>query len=208
MNNYLLTSGFLFVALSAHAQLRVSPLAPAAVPATLKHAGRVVQAVRYTDRTGTYTVLATQAGPRSAASTEMDDAQRADLYAYQYPATGTAPTWQVHDFVTDCPLDLQASFRPKGLTVTDLNQNGTAEVWLVYRTVCRGDVSPSIQKIIMYEGARKYAVRGTSRIEIKSQSYGEGGSYTFDAALQAAPAAFRQHAAQLWKQHVVEKIGD
>ncbi|WP_324679152.1 M949_RS01915 family surface polysaccharide biosynthesis protein [Hymenobacter sp. GOD-10R] len=208
MNNYLLTSSFLFAALSAHAQLRVSPLTPAAVPATLKHAGRVVQAVRYTDRTGTYIVLATQTGPKSAASTEMDDAQRADLYAYQYPATGSTPTWQMHDFVTDCPVDLEARFRPKGLTVTDLDQNGTAEVWLVYRTVCRGDVSPSTQKIIMYEGPRKYAVRGTSRIVIKSQAYGEGGSYTFDAALKASPAVFRQHAAQLWKQHLVEDISE
>jgi hypothetical protein len=194
-------------ALAAHAQLRVSPLAPAAVPSTLKHAGRVVQALRYTDRTGTYTVLATQSGPTAdPAAKDTDDAQRADLYAYQYPAAGSMPNWQVHDFVGDCPLDLQARFRPKGLTVTDLNQDGTAEVWLVYRTVCRGDVSPSTQKIIMYEGTRKYAVRGTSRLNVGGQS--DGGSYTFDAALQAAPIAFRQHAAQLWKQHLTENPGE
>jgi hypothetical protein len=190
---------YLLLSLPAHAQLRVSPLTPTAVPPTLRHAGRVVQALRYTDRTGTYTVLATQISP-------VDGAPRADLYAYQYPAMGVAPTWQVHDFITDCPLDLQARFRPKGVTVTDLDQNGTAEVWLVYRTVCRGDVSPSTQKIIMYEGARKYAVRGTSRIT--AGTYTEGGSYTFDAALQAAPAAFRQHAAQLWQQHRAENVGE
>jgi hypothetical protein len=187
------------LALPARAQLRVSPLALAAVPPTLKHAGRVVQALRYTDRTGTYTVLATQ-------TKSAGDAPRADLYAYQYPATAAIPTWQVHDFVDDCPLDLQARFRPKGVTVTDLDQDGTAEVWLVYRTVCRGDVSPSTQKIIMYEGGRKYALRGTS--SMTAGTYTEGGSYTFDAALQAAPAGFRQHAAQLWQQHRVENVGE
>jgi hypothetical protein len=144
---------YLLLALPARAQLRVSSLAPAAVPPTLKHAGRVVQALRYTDRTGTYTVLATH-------TKSAGNVPRADLYAYQYPATGVAPTWQVHDFIADCPLDLQARFRPKGVTVTDLDQNGTAEVWLVYRTVCRGDVSPSTQKIIMYEGKRKYVLSG------------------------------------------------
>jgi len=72
--------------------------------------------------------------------------------------------------------------------------------------VCRGDVSPSTQKIIMYEGTRKYAVRGTSRLNVGGQS--DGGSYTFDAALQAAPIAFRQHAAQLWKQHLAENPGE
>ena len=37
---------------------------------------------------------------------------------------------------------------------------------------------------------------------------GAGGTYTFDAALQAAPAAFRQHAAQLWQQHRDERPGE
>lgn len=203
----LLAAGLLVLpALGARAQLRVVPLAPAAVPAALPRTGRVVQALRYTDRTGTYTVLATQTGPGpDPAASSGDDARRADLYATQYPAGRPAPSWQVHDFVADCPLDLQADFRPRGLSVTDLDQNGTAEVWLVYRTGCRGDVSPSTQKIIMYEGRRKYAVRGTSRIAVGS--YVEGGTYTLDAAWQAAPATFRQHAARLWRQHQAETLG-
>ncbi|UOR06440.1 hypothetical protein MUN82_04930 [Hymenobacter aerilatus] len=198
---------FSFVTASAHGQVQVKPLAPAAVPATLKRTGRVVQALRYTDRTGTYTVLATQTGARpDPAAKDTDDAQRADLYAYHYSASG-APTWQVHDFVEECPLDIGAEFRPKGLTVTDLDQDGTAEIWLVYRTVCRGDVSPSTQKIILYEGSRKYAVRGTSRIALGGGQF-DGGTYTFDAAWKTAPAAFRQHAEQLWKQHLTEKVGE
>lgn len=186
----------------AYAQVRTTALAPAAVPAALKRTGRVVQALRYTDRTGTYTVLATQSGPTADPAGE---GQRADLYAYHYPAAGTAPSWQVHDFVADCPLDLQAAFRPRGLAVTDLDQDGTAEVWLVYRTVCRGDVSPSIQKIIMYEGPRKYAVRGTTRVAIGGGA-ADGGTYTFDAAWQGAPAAFRQQATRLWQQHLNEDL--
>ncbi len=185
---------------AAQAQLRVSPLAPAAVPATLKRTGRVVQALSYTDRTGTYTVVATQSGPAPDPAAQASDGQRADLYAYHYPATGTSPTWQVHDFEADCPLDLYAQFRPQGLTVTDLDHNGMAEVWLVYRTTCRGDVSPSTQKIIMYEGPRKYAVRGTTRLAIGNGQH-DGGTYTFDAAWRATPVAFRQHAVRLWQQH-------
>ncbi|GAB3637375.1 hypothetical protein GCM10027422_29650 [Hymenobacter arcticus] len=200
MKTYFLLPALLLLAGSAQAQLRVSPLAPAAVPATLKRSGRVVQALRYTDRTGTYTVLATQSGPAPDPAAPASDSQRADLYAYHYPANSAAPTWQVHDFEDDCPLDIEAQFRPKGLTVTDLDHDGTAEVWLVYRTTCRGDVSPSTQKIIMHEGPQKYAVRGTSRIAIGNGQH-DGGAYTLDAAWQAAPVAFRQHAAQLWQQH-------
>ncbi|MDO7874406.1 hypothetical protein Q5H93_06650 [Hymenobacter sp. ASUV-10] len=190
----------------AQAQLRVTPLAPTAVPTALKRSGKVVQALRYTDRTGTYTVLATQSGPAPDPKAQATDGQRADLYAYQYPATGPA-SWQVHDFEADCPLDLAAAFRPKGLSVTDLDQDGTAEVWLVYRTVCRGDVSPSNQKIIMYEGPSKYAVRGTARLVLGNGQF-DGGTSTFDAAWAAAPAAFRQHATRLWQQHRDEKPGE
>lgn len=206
MKNCCLLPVCLLLVSSAQAQLRVSPLAPSAVPATLKRSGRVVQALRYTDRTGTYTVLATEIGPRPD-PTPGSEGQRADLYAYQYPATGPAPSWQVHDFVDDCPLDLEARFLPKALTVTDLDQDGTAEVWLVYRTTCQGDVSPSTQKIILYEGPRKYAVRGTSRIALGGGQH-DGGTYTLDAAWAAAPATFRQHAAQLWQQHRDERLSE
>lgn len=206
MKRFFLFPMLMLLAPAAQAQLRVSPLAPAAVPASLRHSGRVVQALRYTDRTGTYTVLATQSGPAADPTAQSSDGQRADLYAYQYPATGTAPSWQVHDFEADCPLDIAARFQPKGLTVSDLDHNGTAEVWLVYRTTCRGDVSPSTQKIIMYEGSRKYAVRGTSRVVAGKET--DGGTYTLDAAWRAAPVAFRQHAAHLWQQHRDEKMGE
>ena len=64
MKKYCLLSVCLLLLGSAQAQLRVSPLAPSAVPTALRRSGRVVQALRYTDRTGTYTVLATEMGPR------------------------------------------------------------------------------------------------------------------------------------------------
>jgi len=206
MKSFPFLLALLLLAFGARAQLRVSPLAPAAVPAALRRSGRVVQALRYTDRTGTYTVLATQSGPAADPNSQSGSGQRADLYVYHYPATGPAPTWQVRDFVADCQLDLVTNFSPQGLTVTDLDQDGTAEVWLVYRTGCRGDISPDTQKIIMYEGARKYAVRGTTRTVLDGQS--EGGAYTLDAAWQAAPAAFRRHAEQLWLQHRDESSDD
>jgi hypothetical protein len=57
-----LLAGFalLLLAGSAHAQLRINPLATSAIPASLRYQGRVVQALQYTDRTGTYKVLATE----------------------------------------------------------------------------------------------------------------------------------------------------
>jgi len=92
MNKLIISTALLF-SFSAQAQLRVSPLAASAVPAALKRSGRVVQALRYTDRTGTYTVLVTEIAPRPDPAAQSSAGQRADLYAYQYPATGSAPNW-------------------------------------------------------------------------------------------------------------------
>ncbi|MDB5269397.1 MAG: hypothetical protein JWP58_2437 [Hymenobacter sp.] len=200
----------LLLPLAVRAQVKVSPLTPAAVPAALRHEGRVVQALRYTDRTGTYCVLTTEIAPRVAPGANAENGRRADLYAYQYQlpaATVPVLNWQVHDFVADCPLDIEARFLPGALTVTDLDQNGTAEVWVVYRTTCRGDVSPSTQKIIMREGGQKYAMRGSSRIAIGAGRY-DGGEFSMDAALEKAPVAFRQYAVQLWKRRVGETLKD
>ena len=73
----------------------------------------------------------------------------------------------------------------------------------MYKTVCHGDVSPSDMKIIMYENDKKYAVRGTNKVQISPKEY-TGGQYAFDEAFKKAPEAFRQYAAQLWKKNLLE----
>ncbi len=60
------------------------------------------------------------------------------------------------DFAKECPLYIQVNFIRNTFAVTDLNKNGKAEVWLMYKTACRSDVSPANMKIVMYEGNKKY----------------------------------------------------
>lgn len=74
----------------------------------------------------------------------------------------------------------------------------------MYKTVCHGDVSPVTMKIIMYEGNKKYAVRGDTRVSV-SEGHTMGGEYTFDDAFKNGPAAFREYAKKLWAKNVVEK---
>ncbi|HEU4472838.1 MAG TPA: hypothetical protein VFR58_17210, partial [Flavisolibacter sp.] len=112
-------------------------------------------------------------------------------------------TWRVHDFISDCPVDVEATFADSSLAVTDLDKNGQAEVWLVYTKACRGDVSPSNMKIIMYEQDKKYAMRGTTRVSDGENSF-TGGEYTLDEAFKKGPAAFRNFGEALWKKHRME----
>ncbi|HEY9195178.1 MAG TPA: hypothetical protein VIM77_02900, partial [Mucilaginibacter sp.] len=102
-----------------------------------------------------------------------------------------------------CPVEITAKYISKTFAVTDLDKNGEAEVWLMYATTCRGDVSPANLKIIMHEADKKYAMRGTSRSPVTDKDW-MGGEYTFDEAFKSSPQVFKQYAKVLWKQNFTE----
>ena len=55
-------------------------------------------------------------------------------------------------------------------------------------------------KIIMYEGVKKFAIRGQSFVKLSAkETY--GGTYTMDKAFKNGPEVFRQYAIQLWKKN-------
>ncbi|RYZ84363.1 MAG: hypothetical protein EOP04_18150 [Proteobacteria bacterium] len=86
--------------------------------------------------------------------------------------------------------------------ITDINKDGKPEIWVVYRVGCKGDVSPSEMKLIMYEGRDKHAMRGRTRI--KYGKHQEGGEYRFDQRFSAAPKMFRDYAISFWNKNVDE----
>lgn len=185
------------------AQFKVTRLDKNAVPKNVQYNGNIVQAVRWTDSTGDNIVIltATDKTPSKGPAGGRDAA----LYAYHYLVSGDSikQTWKVYDYVEDCDVDMDLYFVDNAFAVTDLNKDGKAEVWVMYKNSCRGDVSPAPMKIIMYQDNKKFAVRGTNKVQ-HSANYYAGGEFTFDDAFKKAPAEFRQYAEKLWKQHQVE----
>jgi hypothetical protein len=110
---------------------------------------------------------------------DSNDERTAKLYAYHFIEKGTE------------------------LELTDLNKNGIPEIWIVYKTYYKGDVSPSTMKLIMYEGKQKYAMRGTSKVRITEIEFA-GGEYKFDKAFESSTSPIKKFAQQLWKKFVVE----
>jgi hypothetical protein len=111
--------------------------------------------------------------------------------------------WKVQDFVNECPLDTTLQLvRP--INLTDFDENGLKEVWLVYKMACRGDVSPAKMKIIMYEGKNKYAMRGSMKLPIEAAEAmsPDDGAHTADENLKKSE--FFDHAEYIWKHHEVE----
>ncbi|WP_374950172.1 M949_RS01915 family surface polysaccharide biosynthesis protein [Mucilaginibacter sp.] len=190
----------------ANAQIKMQPLASVNLPKNLRFQGRPVQSIKYQDNTGSYLALTTQTGEQPQKGD--DDFKQAHLYGYVYQLKdGVTPVllWQLHDMVTECNLDMVANFIPASLSITDLDKNGKAEVWVAYRLSCRGDISPSELKIIMHEGTTKYAKRGIGKIMAGKAIQHDGGVITSDE-FKKAPVSFKIYAGKLWDKYVLETM--
>ena len=168
--------------------------------------GIPVKALRFADRDGEHTVLFTITKEKASktASEEGDIYRSQDLNIYRYTkADGTwKRKWRIYDFVYDCPYGLTLGYVPPMLQVTDLDGNGSAEIWSGYVAHCSSDVSPMPMKLIMYEKATKYAVRGKSRCRVSDNEY-EGGSFTPDKAFKKGPKVFLDYAVTLFTENIM-----
>ena len=194
----------LFLADTASAQsgrtasFPVQNVAVRSIPRTMPHQGRPVAAKRWTDRLGENTLILTQTGklPGRACPPDQAACSDAEVYAYHYVRRGAAVSllWRTGDFERGCEFDLYAGFIPESIAVTDLDADGVAESSFMYLLACRSDVSPATLKLIMHEGAQKYAARGSSR----PRGAETGGAMQLDEAFARAPRAFGDFARAQW----------
>lgn len=176
------------------------------LPFDLKFEGKVKNAVRWTDSLGDNVVITTETGIfQNKKFKHEEDGKDAELFAYHFLISkdGAKQTWRVYDFIRDCPVDLEASFIKNTFQITDLNKDGVAEIWLMYKTVCHGDVSPCDMKIIMYQGAQKFAMRGKNKVKISDRDF-VGGDYKFDPAFSSGPKEFLEFAKKLWQKNIMQ----
>jgi hypothetical protein len=195
----------LFLTQTCLGQFKLTKLDKNSIPKNIRYAGNIVEAVRWTDNTGDNIVILTETDATQSKDAPDDSYIDAALYAYHYLVSGNTSkeTWKVFDYVKDCPVDMFLYFIDKTFAVTDLNKDGNAEAWIMYKVSCQGDVSPIPMKIIMYQDNKKFAVRGTTKVKISATDY-MGGEYSFDEAFKTAPVKFRQYAEKLWKEHKIE----
>lgn len=116
-------------------------------------------------------------------------------------------TWQAKDFVNDCEFDVTLGVIDDSIEVTDIDDNGRAEVSFMYRLGCRSDVSPNALKLLMYQGSTKWALRGQSKVKVgveNGKPVYAGGEVTVDGAFKGNPTLLRE-AMEQWKRNVTEK---
>lgn len=169
--------------------------------------GKVVDAVKWKDKDGAHIVVTKEYKEETSKESEQNmtglDAQ-INVTHYKVYKGSLHETWKITDGVSDCPLDIQVAFIKNTFHVTDLDNDGVAEVWVMYKTACHGDVSPCDMKVIMYEGKQKYAMRGENRVKL-SETEQFGGEYKFDDAFLKGNKLFREHAEKMWVDNMMEE---
>ena len=127
-----------------------------------------------------------------------------EIFGYHFVKKGDTyqQLWRVYDFMqAESWMDITAQHLPKSLALTDFDNNGIAETMFMYYLFAGTDVSPGTVKLIMHEGAKKYALRGENRIDYAGVS--EGGSYKVDKAFNDAPKSFLKGAKVHWDKYAV-----
>ena len=180
------------------------------LPKEIKYDGKIKQVLRWVDKIGENIVITTETGGyQNPKINHENDGTDVEVFAYHYLVTNNQviKSWRVHDFVYDCPVDFEATFLDNTFQITDLNKNGIGEIWLMYKTVCHGDVSPYEMKIILYEGKTKYAMRGHNKVEVSPGEF-YGGDYKFDKNFTYGPMEFRDFAKNLWNKNIMQTWGN
>ncbi|CAN5462129.1 hypothetical protein BH10BAC5_BH10BAC5_10550 [soil metagenome] len=193
--------------LFAQEQINVRPISSSELPAGINYEGSIKEAFSFSDAMGENIVITSETGVyKSKKFKHENDGSDAELFAYHFTVDGNkvVQVWRVYDLIKDCPLDIEVNFLKNTLQVTDLNNDGVAEIWLMYKTVCHGDVSPADMKIIMYEGQKKFAMRGQNKVKLSENEF-IGGDYKFDNAFNSAPDPFRTFALDLWNKNIMQK---
>ena len=197
----------LIISISAIAQktINVSKLAEKDIPTEIKIFGKLKEAYSWKDATGENIIITSETGEYETEKSE-GTGRSAELFAFRFVRNEKTYQlkWKIYDFIKDCQVDIETSFIKNTLKITDLNKNGIAEIWIMYKTACHGDVSPCEMKIIMYEGNNKFAMRGENRVQAsKTEFY--GGTYKFDQAFIESKKEIQEFAKSLWKKNINQK---
>lgn len=172
--------------------------------------GKIKQTHRWTDRLGDNYLVLTETGelttPPGIAKKKSDckdGCTDKEIYAYHF-ITKDSLLWKLNDFVNACSFDNILEYRDGATRITDLDKNGVAEIWIMYSMACTGDVSPRTLKLIMYQGNKKYAMRGTSQPSPKMEDEKYGGKYVPAKEFLTLPQSFKDYAKKLWDKYLYD----
>jgi hypothetical protein len=214
MNKYfvIIATASLFILLTASCGQRASNkqivphlLVLSEIPGEAGYMGDIVEAYKYTDSTGDNIVLLTETEVMDVSIDEDTPMFNKGLYAYRFQKKGDAweEAWRVYHSKDDCPHFPVAQFVKGAFTLTDLNSDGEAEVWLVYVSSCHDNASPNYLYTTMETVNRQYNTYGECLLKLPNgDSMGGGFAFCDNFANATTPPAFLDFAETLREKHI------
>jgi len=97
---------------SAQRKIEFTNLEKSQLPKGINYSGEIKQAVRWRDDLGDHIVITTETGDMESKSGPSENYRDAALYAYHFLVfpDSIRQIWKVHDFIKECPLDIEANF--------------------------------------------------------------------------------------------------
>lgn len=163
------------------------------LPAAVVVRGKtVLRAVTFTDKNG----------PNYVVFSQTDSGKTRVLYIDHWLAQAIGDgraLLPARDLVENCEMGaLLGKFVDGAFGVTDLDQDGIAEMTYGYQLACRSDVSPATYKLLLVEDGAKYILRGHSRVMGDDKPL--GGDFAPEPAPETWPKDFYDHATALWNK--------
>ncbi|MEO6612454.1 MAG: hypothetical protein ABIT05_06935 [Chitinophagaceae bacterium] len=206
------------------------------IPSQVKIKGQLQEAWKWNDNLGENIFITSYVLPYDDKRKDEfgEQGQSAELHAVHYAKKddGYKEVWAMNEEERSCPLDLTINFVPGSITVTDLDRDGIAETKIQYIRACRGDVSPALMKLALYENGKKYALTGSTWVPYSAESRftvteadvnleklpnveddteaipRSFGRYETEKDFASAPASFLPYARAEWLKYAKEKIGE
>ncbi|MHC6224398.1 M949_RS01915 family surface polysaccharide biosynthesis protein [Pseudomonas sp. X10] len=161
-----------------------------------------IKSVHFRDRDGEgLLVLSRTDGQATDAETEQEVDKvvlKATLYGRTDQDAAFKARWQIEQETT-CPgLDLDVDFYTDVSDVSDLNNDGVAELTVASHAFCGGGIEPHDIAIELREGQASYTITGQSLISPAGEDP-MGGKREDSASLKNAPQALRDHLDRVWQ---------
>lgn len=132
---------------------------------------------------------------------------RSSEYFFYYYRAGELQ-WKIYDYVKECRFDIRFRFIADAFKVTDLDNDGLNEIWVMYSLSCTSDVSPDNLKLIMYEGDEKYAIRGFTRQYEQVPTKAKDSPKTISNAFENGGTGLKEFAMKLWEKNNQYSVAD
>jgi hypothetical protein len=175
------------------------------LPTEISYQDDFVEGYRYTDKTGDNIVFITE-GEVTEWGRDKDGyiLSNKDLRAYRFLKTDNEweEVWRVYDMEFECFHYPVAEFVKGAFSITDLNNDGIAEIWMIYVKSCLGGVDPANMYLRMYNDENIFTMTGETKI-IFTDGYSIGGEYEIEnLSPHKTPPEFVEYAKELWKKHI------